>query len=61
LRRWSLAPSLSLTAGVLQVLWIVAHRAVIGRFHWLRPTMLGIGLAIAWCGASRGVRRARPR
>jgi len=46
LRRSSLAPSLSLIAGVLQVLWIIAQWVVIGRFHWLQPTMLVVGAAV---------------
>ncbi len=46
LRRSSLAPLLSLIAGVLQVLWIIAQWVVTGRFHWLQPTMLVVGAAV---------------
>jgi len=46
LRRSSLAPSLSLIAGVLQVLWIIAQWVVTGRFHWLQPTVLVVGAAV---------------
>ena len=46
LRRSSLAPLLSLIAGVLQVLWIIAQWVVTGRFHWLQPTVLVVGAAV---------------
>ena len=56
LRRSSLAPLLSLSAGVLQVLWIIAQWVVIGRFHWLQPVMLVVGAAVTvlalWTAAS---------
>jgi hypothetical protein len=59
LRRSSHAPSLALIAGALQVLWIIAQWVVIGRFHWLQPTMLVVGAAVTVL-ALRTV-AARPR
>jgi hypothetical protein len=51
LRRSPRAVVASSTAGVLLVGWIVVQWLVIGRFHWLQPTMLLVGLAVvvlAW-------------
>lgn len=47
LRRRS-APLLSLAAGLVLVVWIVAQVAMIGYVSWMQPTCLVAGLLIAW-------------
>jgi hypothetical protein len=46
LRRIDGAWRLSLLAGFLQIGWILAEWVVFGRYHWLQPTMLVVGLAV---------------
>ncbi|MGI5132828.1 hypothetical protein ACQEVB_38935 [Pseudonocardia sp. CA-107938] len=47
IRRTPWAHGASAVAGVLQIGWILAQWAVIGRYDPLQPTMLVIGCAIA--------------